>query len=434
MRRRRPSTGLPFHVLAAIAVSLAPARAAATPQDLFGYGGRTTGLAMTGASYACDYEAVFANPAGLACAERRGLFVGFGAGAYGLEIDDQRYPTEHSRGMTLGFQLPVPFGGALEDRLVLGGGFYTPSNVVLRGEVKFPEVPQFTVLERSQIVAVQLAFGIDLHGLVDGLLLGVGVSALADLVGDLLVRLNEENEFSSQVETQLLTSFSPVLGARYGRDDWSVGLVWRGELTSYMTLDIVTEDLPVDVPPLMLGGLVQYDPHALVLEGSWRPSDGWMLVAHGTLRFWGGFPGAQQRTTERSPLAPDPEFSTVLSPRVAVERTVVDGPLQIQMRGGYAYEPTPAPPARMAPQRLPGGAPGMEVPFRILDNDRHIVTAGLGLAYRLDDGARLFVDLYGQLHWLAPREHAIPLNGTRTDPMDTSGTILAGGWTVGVEL
>ena len=42
--------------------------AEATPPDLFGYGARSTGLAMTGVSYADDYEAVFANPAGLAAA------------------------------------------------------------------------------------------------------------------------------------------------------------------------------------------------------------------------------------------------------------------------------------------------------------------------------------------------------------------------------
>lgn len=214
---------------------------------------------MTGKSDTCDYESVSANVAGLACAQRRALYIGFGADGYRLEIDDERYPVEHARAMTLGFHLPLPFGGPLEDRLVIGGGFVTPNAVVLQGDVKFPAVPQFTVLERTQVAAVQLGLGIDFHGLVDALLLGVGVSAIADRVGDLLVRLDEENQFSSEVETQLLTSFASVLGARYAIDDWAFGLAYRGELTSYTTLDIVTEDLPVGVPPSMLGGLVQYD-------------------------------------------------------------------------------------------------------------------------------------------------------------------------------
>ena len=419
-------------VVAATILPLA-STARATPQDLFGFGGRTPGLGMTGASYACGYESVFTNPAGLACTERRGLFVGFGAGGYRVSIDEERFPIDNHRGMTLGFQLPLPFGGPLEDRLVIGGGFFTPSEVVLRGEVRFPEVPQFTVLERSQIIAVQLGVGFDMHGIVDGLLLGAGVSALADLVGDLLVRLNEENQFSSQVETQLVASYSPTAGARYSWDEWSIGLAWRGELSSYMKLDIVTEDLPVMIPPLNLGGLVQYDPHAFVFEGSFAPTDGWMLVANATLRLWGAFDGAQQRATANSPLAPDPDFSTVLSPRIALERTVRNGPLQIQIRGGYAYEPTPAPPARVAPLRRVLGASD-SIPFRVLDNDRHIASVGLGLAYDIDDSLRISVDLWGQLHLLAPREHEVPASGARTDPMDTSGFILAGGWVVGAEL
>jgi hypothetical protein len=200
-----------------------------------------------------------------------------------------------------------------------------------------------------------------------------------------------------------------------------------------MKLDIVTADLPVMIPPLTLGGLVQYDPHTFVLEGSYRVADGWMLVAHATLRLWSAFPGAQQRTTANSPLAPDPEFSTTISPRVAIERTVTDGPLQIQLRGGYAYEPTPAPPARIAPQRRVRGE-AMDVPFRVLDNDRHVVTLGLGLRYDVDESLRIHIDLWGQLHMLAPREHLVPGSASRTDPMDTSGLILAGGWVLGAEL
>jgi len=407
-------------------------RAHASPQDLFGFGGRTPGMAMTGSSYSCDYEAVYANPAGLACAERRAFVLGFSAGAFDVSVDGERYPITPSRGMTLGFQLPLPFGGPLEDRIVLGGAFFTPSEVVLRGEVKFPDIVQFPVLERSQVVAIQVGTGIDLYGLVDGLTIGGGFSALADLVGDLFVRLNEENEFSSQVETQLLTSFAPIWGARYTRDEWAVGVTFRHELESHMSLDIVTADLPVEVPPLMLGGLVQYDPHTLVVEGNWKPADGWMLVANATVRFWSAWPGLQRRATTSSPLAPEPEFSDTISPRVAVERTVRDGDLEVALRGGYAYEPSPAPPARMAPLRERFGM-GEEVPLRMVDNDRHVVTAGVGLAYRVGDVETIRVDLYGQLQLMPSREHDIPASSTSTSNMETSGLMVAGGWVVAAE-
>ena len=59
----------------------APPPAYATPQDIFGFGARTPGMAMTGASYVDDFEGVFANPAGLAGARRMALVLGLTGGA-----------------------------------------------------------------------------------------------------------------------------------------------------------------------------------------------------------------------------------------------------------------------------------------------------------------------------------------------------------------
>ena len=88
---------------ALFAILLGNARpAAATPQDLFGLGARTQALGLTGVSYAEDYEATFANPAGLGRARRRGIHIGLSAGAYDLHIDDERFPVDAARGMTIG--------------------------------------------------------------------------------------------------------------------------------------------------------------------------------------------------------------------------------------------------------------------------------------------------------------------------------------------
>jgi long-chain fatty acid transport protein len=204
------------HVLALLgcAVALGSGTAHASPQDLFGYGGRTTGLAMTGASYAEGYESVFANPAGLGPVRRRALNLGVHGAGFAVNLDGERQVLEPARGMTIGFALPLPFGDVLEDRLVIGGAFFTPAAALMIGRVHFPETPQWTVLDRGQVLALQVAVGVDLRGLVDGLYLGVGVSALADVVGVLNVRLDETNAFSSVVETQLTTAFAPMVGAR----------------------------------------------------------------------------------------------------------------------------------------------------------------------------------------------------------------------------
>jgi long-chain fatty acid transport protein len=415
----------------------AAATAHASPQDLFGYGGRTPGLAMTGASYAEGYESVFANPAGLAPVRRRGLNVGFHAAGFALTLDGERSAVEPARGMSIGFHLPLPFGDVLENRLVLGGAFFTPASALMIGRVSFPEVPQWTVLDRGQVLAIQVALGIDLHGLVDGLYLGIGVSALANVVGELDVRLDETNAFSSVVETQLLTTFAPVAGVSYRQREWGIGLAYRHELAASMDLTIEVSDLPIRLPVLTVGGVVQYDPPTLIAEGYWRPAPDSMIVLNLTTRFWDAFPGAQIPSTESGTNAPAPEFSIIPSPRIAFEQTFRDSNFDLALRVGYAFEASPAPPARMAPRRSAQGEPLVReppVPFRVLDNDRHIVTAGAGWTIHLGQGGERFtLDVYGQLHALAPRTHEIGQTEGAAAPMVTEGYVLAGGWTTGVE-
>lgn len=419
-------------LLAALAL---PERAHASPQDLFGYGGRTTALAMTGTSYAEGYEAVFANPAGLGPVRRRGLNLGMHGAGFQLSLDGERQALEPARGMSIGFHLPLPFGDVLQDRLVFGGAFFTPASALMIGRVRYPEVPQWTVLDRGQVLAIQVGLGLDMHGIVDGLSFGVGVSALANVVGQLDVRLDETNAFSSVVETQLLTAFAPSVGARYTQPEWGVGLTYRHELSATMDLEIRTADLPLTLPTLTVGGVVQYDPPTLIAEGFYRPIPDLMLVLNLTTRFWNAFPGAQIPTTEMGRNAPAPDFSVAPSPRVAVEGTAYRDPrLVVLLRGGYAYEPTPAPAARVGLRRNAMGEPvaGTETPFRILDNDRHVLTAGAGVTLNLGERERLTLDVYGQAHVLAPRTHEIGRSDS-SPPMVTDGFVLAAGWTMGLE-
>jgi len=410
------------------------ASAHASPQDVFGYGGRTQGLAMTGTAYAEGYEAIFANPAGLASERRRGLVLGFGGGGFDLRIEGEREPITPARGMYIGFELPLPFGDFLEDRLTFGGAFFTPAEVLLRGQVSFPAVPQFTVVDRAQVIGLMVGLGIDLHGLVDGLQIGLGVSALADTFGSLDVELDETNAFSSVVELQLLAAFSPMAGIRYTQDEWGVGVTYRHESKAELELQIRTSDLPIEVPVLTVGGIAQYDPSTILVEGYWRPIPDLMLVVNLTTRLWNFYPGAQIPTTEMGRNAPAPGFSPRPSPRVALEGGWSNTLWDLRLRGGYAFEPTPAPPARLAARRDQNGdpVPDEAVPMRLIDSHRHILTAGVGFTLSLGDGGEsLTLDAFGQLHLLQDRTHVIG----RTEgapPMTTGGHVLYGGWTLAV--
>lgn len=428
----------PLLALTVVAGALAPSGARATPQDLFGYGGRSPGLAMTGVAFGDDYEAAFGNPAGLSRATERGIFTGLHAGVFELELDGERFPFDASRAQTIGFQLPLPFGGPLEDRLVLGAAFYTPISVVLRNEVLYTEVPQWPVLVRAQVVSVMAALGVDLSDVVPGLRVGLGMSALADTIGTLRVRLDEANQFVSQTETQLLAGFAPIAGVTLDIDEQiGFGLVYRSELSSNIDIDITVRDLPVEIPVITIDALAQYDPHTLAFEATWRPREDLMFVAHGQLRLWSLWPGVQSKTSASSHLAPDPAFQSTFSPRIAVEKRFALRHGHFDLRGGYLWEPTPAPPARLAPGRDSEGQARVEmgepvlVPMRYLDNARHVFTTGVGIEHRTPSGAAIHVDVYGQLHVLAEREHEIPQPG-RDDTMTSRGIVLAGGWTGGV--
>lgn len=433
-------TGRWFSLAASLGVLLTPTAASASPPDLFGFGGRTTGLAMTGVSYADDYEAVFANPAGLTRAERQGITIGLHGAAFELELDGQPFHLDGSNASTIGFQLPLPFGGPLEDVLTMGAGFFTPANVVLRNDIIFPEREQFPVLARSQAITVQFGLGIDLTRWVPGLRLGFGISALADTRGRLLVELDSGNRFVSQTETQLLAGFNPIAGVMLDVGDFGFGFVFRREVKAEIGLDIVIENLPIELPRITIDAIAQYDPHTLALEGNWMATEHIMLVAHLTYRMWSNWPGVVGKSSEFSNLPPDPEFRDTVSPRVAIEWSTWNERTRASVRGGYAYEMTPAPPARTAPKRDNDGEPLLErgvlieQPLRYLDSDRHILTVGAGFEYDVSDVAVLTFDIYGQLQVVTERTHDIAATGNDGGAdIVTSGFIPAFGWTAGVE-
>lgn len=416
-----------------------PLRARATPQDLFGFGARSQALGMTGVSFADDYEAAFVNPAGLARARYRGIHVGFSAGSFDLKIDGAPFTEDSARGMNIGATLPLPFGDVLQDRLVLGIGVYTPQQVLLRGSVRYPDVPQWPVLSRAQSIGIHAGLGIDFHDTpLEGFRLGIGIAAIADLIGELDVRLDETNSFTSRVETQLLASFAPIAGFTYDHERWTFGIVYRHEVRSSMNLEVRTADLPVTLPVLTIGGLLQYAPAQLAAEASWMADPNVRIIANLTWRMWHFYPGPQSPTSASSLGPPDPGFSDTVSPRVAVEGTIRDRRVALHLRGGYAMELSPSPPARMASQRNADGSPARgALPLRFIDNDRHVLTLGFGLVYDISSAARIRVDLFAQTHFLVDRTHEVPRASSDVDDpsrwMRTGGLVLVGGWVTSLE-
>jgi long-chain fatty acid transport protein len=399
------------------ALAAAPRVARASPQELFGFGARTPGLASMGVSFVDDYEAVYVNPAGLGRVRHRSLVLGVQLGGYALELDGRPFAVEPVRATTIGATLPLPFGGVMRDRLALALGFYTPTAVVITGDLAFADVPRFLVLDRAQSAAIQIGLGVDLHGVVDGLRVGAAVSAIGAFAGSIVAGIDATGRFGSVVETQVLAAYAPVVGASYDVGDFSFGFVWRGKIQADYVFEIVTRDLPLTVPVLTVGGIAQYDPHTLAAEASWRPAEGSRLAVGLQYALWSDYPGPLSQTSRSSDPPPAPEFTDTFGVRASFEQKLRRASNTWSLRGGYAFLPSPAPPATAR--------------RRYLDGDRHQLTLGLGLDVATGAGAHVFLDGYVSAILVPERVHDAPQEGG-AENMRTGGFAAVGGWAAGV--
>ncbi len=354
-----------------------------------------------GATFVADFAATHANPAGLSRSRDVGFTLGFMGAVYGLSMSNAGVQTpvsiDRARATVIGLTLPLPFAGPLRNRIAIGLGFYTPTDVVVRGRILSYDVPQFLVLaDRTQSVALQIGAGIDLGY---GFRVGGGFGALAAIVGTVLISTDATGRAGSRVDNQLVAAFGPIVGASWDRGPFRVGAVFRGELVGNFVVDITTRDLGINLPVLHIAGIAQYDPWQVAAEVAFV-RDGWTLAAGATFKRWSNYPGPREATTTGSVPPPAPNFRDTVVGRAGVERRWEIAGSSIAVRGGYFFEPTPVPDPR--PNAF------------FMDNHRHVFTLGLGVSGRVARTTAA-VDVYSQLHVLHPRDvasQALSFGGT----------------------
>ncbi|WP_438030520.1 OmpP1/FadL family transporter [Sorangium sp. So ce233] len=422
--------------LLAAGLALAPPGAAlASPEDVLGFGARASAMGATGAAVAEGYEAVHANPALLSLSRERRLTLGMEGAIFDLRAGDRRLPYAPLRGSLIGATVPIPFGGALADRVTIGLGFFAPLDVVVRGRILYPETPQFPLADRTQSVAVQAALGAAIGR---GVRVGGGFAALAALSGSVTVATDTTGRVGTLVEDTLVASYAPILGASYDLGDYRLGATFRGELVGRFNVVIHAEDLGgIAVPPLNIAGIAQYDPAEVALEVA-RVSGPWKVAIGATYKRWSDYPGAVEATVRcpdvdpdtgepftgscAAPSPEDPGYSDTVVPRVGVERSVALRPgATAHARGGAFFEASPAPEQTGASNTYDNARLGLSLGY------------GLALAAPLP---RLTLDLFTQVQLLLPRAHrkrGEPGAGAGEDGVvRTRGVLVAGGTTVGV--
>lgn len=399
--------------------------AKASPEDVFGFGIRSSAMGATGAADARGYEAVYGNPSLLPADAR--LTVTFGAvgAVFDMRADGKRLPYEPLRGSVIGAVVPIPFGGLLKNRIAVGLGFFTPFNLVVRGRILYPEKQQFPLPDRTQSVAVQAGIGVDLGY---GLRIGGGFAALAALSGSVLVATDTTGRIGTVVEDTLLASYGPIVGASFEfLKAYRVGLTFRGPLVGRFNVVITVRDLgDITVPPLNISGIAQYDPWQIALEfarvkGPVRASIG------ATYKHWSAYPGAAEATVrcpvpvpipgQEPPICdvlspPPPGYSNTVVARAGVEALFAPGAsVTMALRGGFFFEPSPAPQQTKESNQF--------------DNARAALTVGYGLSLGRPL-PKIDLDMFGQVQALLPREHVKDVGVLTVVPQrSTSGGLIA---------
>ncbi len=430
---------------AAVVVLVWPSAASASPEDIYGYGPRSAAMGGTGAAWSSGADAAYTNPALLSRVHGNELLVGFTGAAFDLHADGPGLPGRISeapaKGYAVGVAVPVPFGGVLADRIAVGLAGYTPSDVLSRVRILFPEAPEYPLLaDRSQVLAVRLGAGADLGY---GLRVGAGVGVLAELLGQIDVA-TVAGSVTSHVDTQLIATYAPTFGMAWdlpwdrapdGAARWRMGATWRGALEGPFTVTVDASKLSsLSLPLFNIAGVPQYDPEQAVLEVA-READGWTLALGVAWKRWSNYPGVFEPTIlcpagqDCNLLAPPHiAFSDTLVPRAGAERTfALARRASVHVRGGASYEPTPVPsslPSSLAYSAASGT--DVPVPTRFFDASRYVFSVGGGVDF--GDLLPFTVDVYAQYHVLAASTVATPPSPSA----NLYGSVLAGGTYLGV--
>ena len=332
----------------ALAGAAAPARA--TPSGLYGVGPRSTALVGGGSSLPLGPASTLVNPAELAQNETKELSFGLCATDFSLSYDtlegSRPFDAELGKAVMIGAVAPLLRPDADGFRAGLGLFAQTPPDYLVRAHAPFPEEPSFPLLvDRASALDLGVGLGIGFHQFS----FGAGVEVLAALRGKQAVGTSA---VPSGVGTELFPAWAPVLGlgVDFGQAG-QLGVSFRSVLRADFDVEVPAPKLAdlVEIAPLNVSGVAHYEPLKLDAEFS-RGFGPLRLLLGARYERWSAFPGWVGPTVVcpagvacGTPEPPPPDYSDIVSPRLGIEGTIDARVVEVGLRGGYAFVPSPVP-------------------------------------------------------------------------------------------
>jgi long-chain fatty acid transport protein len=254
---------------------------------------------------------------------------------------------------------------------------------------------------------------------------------------------------TSNVQDQLVATYAPAFGLSFDvpfkdRETTRLGVSYRGALAATFDVTIdATKLSSLNLPVLTIAGLAQYDPEQVSFELA-RTQGAFLFAVGASYKRWSRYPGILQATlpcpasdpTCGALVPPSIVYSDVIVPRAAAELTLEPSRrLQLRLRAGAFYEPSPLPGKLPSSQAFdPATEATAALPTRYFDADRLAITLGYGLVLR-DPLPPVTLDLFAQAHVLVPRTITSDAQGTGASGESAgrvSGTVLVAGLLAGV--
>ena len=385
----------------------------------YGVGARDTAMGNAFTGVANDYTAAYYNPAGLAQIQQTQISLGYRfiqpqlylSMPTDMGMDFTNYPS--TRLLTLGVTSDLSFPRFLNPRITdrISFGLAIAVSNYLKSFTTYvnPTIPYFPRYNERPVALLSIYVSLSVK-ITDWLAFGIGMVPASDTDVDVVsitkTDLSEMRWTTTQgVVSRTITTVKPLVGVMFRPPVWwfrehlSIGAVWRDEVQAndgtgesraytHLVFPDGTEYKDLPYADNFVYGLTGFSPQQVVLGVGVYPFGGMTVAVDGIWKQWSAWRNFMG-------LHPRPRWNDTVQARIGVEHQWsfdYSWLYSLTARAGWYFEPTPV--------------PDRQGDWNLLDNDQHVLSAGIGMEIGHIIGlflAPVTVDLAYQHHLLTER-------------------------------